>query len=182
MGILLKRNCLGGVADADVEACLARGDRQALITELTDDVERLARLLLEREAQCVRLDLLLDRLAYVLRRAEETVRRDQAVERLMRPLKVVVREVVLEPSLRVDEVREHGAPEKFIPQRLPEPLDLAERLRMLRPTTDVRDAVTCERLLEFGATAPHRVLPTVVGEHLGGLAVRRHAPFEGLHH
>lgn len=43
----------------------------------------------------------------------------------MRTLEVVVREVVLESALCVDEVREHGAAQKLIPQRFPEPLDLA---------------------------------------------------------
>jgi hypothetical protein len=60
----------------------------------------------------------------------------------MRTLEVVVREVVLEPALRIDEVRKHRAAEKLVPQRLPEALDLAECLRMLRSTTNVLDAVT----------------------------------------
>ncbi|HSG63544.1 MAG TPA: hypothetical protein VLD39_01020, partial [Gammaproteobacteria bacterium] len=155
---------MGGVADADIEAALARSDGQPLISELADDVERFARLLFEREAQRIRRDLLLDRLAHVRRGAEEAIRRHQSLEGLMRPLKIVVSEVVLEPSLRVDEVREDRAPEKLVPQRLPEALDLAERLRVLWPTANVGDAMSRQRLLEFGATAPHRVLPTVVGE------------------
>ena len=114
-----------GVADADIEPGLAGSDRQALIAELPDDVEGLSRLLFEREPQRVRSDLLLDRLAHVRRRAEEAVRGHESLERLVRPLKVVVREVVLEAALRVDEVREHGSAEKLVPQRLPEPLHFA---------------------------------------------------------
>lgn len=173
---------MGGVADADVEPRLARGDRQTLITELTDDVEGLARLLFEREPQRVLCDLLLDRLAHVRRGAEEAIGRHQTVERLMWTLKVVVREVVLEPALRVDEVREDRAAQKLVPQGLPEALDLTERLRMLRSTADVLDAVALEGLLEFGPPAPHRVLPAVVRQHFLRLTVRRDAALEGLHH
>jgi hypothetical protein len=109
MRVLLQRNGLRRVADADVEARFAGGDRQALIAELTDDVERLSWLLFEREAQCVRGNLFLDGFAHVRRGAKESVGGYQTVESLMRPLEVVVREVVFEPALRVDEVGEHGA-------------------------------------------------------------------------
>jgi hypothetical protein len=163
MCVLLQRDGLRRVTDADIEALLAGGDRQPLIAQLTDDVKRLARLLFEREAQRVRRDLFLDRLAHVRRGSKESIGRYEPVERLMRPLEVVVREVVLEPPLSVDEVREHRAAQKLLPQRLPETLDLAQRLRMLGPATDVLDAVALEHLLELGAPAPHHVLTTVVG-------------------
>ena len=178
----MERDGLGGVADADIEAALAGRDREPLVAELPDDVERLARLLLEREPQRVRRDLLLDRLPHVRRGTEEAVGGYEAIECLVRSLEVVVREVVLEPSLRVDEVREHGAAQELVPQRLPEPLHLAERLRMLRPAADVRDAVARERLLELRLPPPHRVLAAVVGQHLRRLSVRRDASLERLHH
>ena len=134
-----------------------------LIAELPDDVEGLARRLLEREPQRVRRDLALDLGAHVARRAKVPVRRDCAVERLMRSMEVVVLDEVLEPVLRVDVVREDRAAEKLVPQGLPEALDLAERLRVLRPAADVLDAQALERDLEFGLAPPHRVLPAVVG-------------------
>jgi len=173
---------LGGVANADVEPGLARCDRQPLIAELSDDVEGLARLLLEREPQRVLCDLRLDCLAHMGRGAKEAVRGYETFERLVRTLEVVVREVVLEPALSVDEVREDRAAEKLVPQRLPEALDLAERLRMLRSTPDVLDAVSLQRLLEDRTTTPHRVLPAIVGQHFLRLPVRRDAALERLHH
>ena len=128
------------VTDVDLQPLITGADREPLIAELPDDVEWLARRLLQRESQLVRRHGALDLHAHVRRRLEETIRRDEPVERLMRPLEVVVADEVLEPVLRIDDVREHGAAEKLVPQRLPEPLDLAERLRMLRPASDVLDA------------------------------------------
>lgn len=113
--------------------------------------------------------------------AKEAIGRHQTVQRLVRTLKIVVREVMLEPALCVDEVREHSAAEKLVPKRFPEPLDLAEGLRMLWSAADVLDPVSLKRLLELGTAAPHGVLPTVVRQHLLRLTVRCEPSFECLH-
>ena len=182
MRVLLQGNRLGLVAYVDLEAGRASGDRQPLLAELADDVERLARRLLEREPQLVGRHSALDLGPHVRGGLEVAVGGDEAVERLVRTLEVVVADEVLEPALCVDDVREHGAAEKLVPQGLPEALDLAERLRVLRPAADVVDTHPGEQLLELGLAAPHRVLPAVVGQHLGRLAVRRDAALERLHH
>jgi hypothetical protein len=166
----------------DLQARRAGGDRQPLIAELPHHVKRLTRRLFEREPQLVLRDRALDLGADMRRGLEEAICGDQAVERLVRPLEVVVADVVRESVLRVLHVREHRAAQKLVPQRLPEALDLAERLRMLRPTTDVLDAHARERFFELGLAAPHRVLTSVVGQHLGGLTVRGDTALEGLHH
>ena len=173
---------MGALADVDLEALSAGRDRQPLITELTDDVERFAQGLFEGQAQRVRGDRAFDLRADVRRRLEEAICRDQAIERLMRPLEVVVRQVVHESLLRVDGVREHRAAQELVPQRLPEPFHLAKRLRVLWPTADVQDAQSRQRLLELGPSSPHRVLPAVVRQHLLRLTVRRDAVLERLHH
>jgi hypothetical protein len=173
---------LGAIADVDLEALLAGCDRQALIAELTDDVKRLARRLLERQPQRVRGDRALDLGAHVRRGLEEAICRNVPVERLVWSLKVVVRQVVREALLRVDGVREDRATEKLVPECLPEALDLAERLRMLRSTADVVNAGADQQLFELGLAAPDRVLPAVVGQHLGRLPVRRQTVLERLHH
>jgi hypothetical protein len=49
IGVLLEGNRFGLVADVDLEPRRAGGDRQALVAELSDDVERLSRRLLQRE-------------------------------------------------------------------------------------------------------------------------------------
>lgn len=166
----------------NLQSLIARTDREPLVAELSDDVERLSRWLLQREPQLVLRDGALDLHAHMGCRFEEAVRGNESVECLMRPLKVVVADEVLESLLRIHDVREHGAAQELVPQRLPEPLDLAERLRMLRPAADVLDPHPLQPFLELGLASPHRVLPAVVGEHLGRLSVRCDAALERLHH
>jgi len=172
----------GFVADVHFEAALAGGDREPLITELTDDVKRLSRRLFEREPELVRRDRALDLGAHVSRCFEEAIGWHEAIECLMRTLEVVVADEMIEPVLRVLHVREDRAAEKLVPQRSPEALDLAKRLRMLRSAPDMLHAEPREELLEFSPPTPHRVLPAVVRQHFSGIAVGRNAPLEGLHH
>lgn len=166
----------------DLEPGRASGDRQALIAELPDDVERLARRLLQRDSQLILRNCALDFGAHVRRGFEEAIRRHEAVERLVRALEVVVADVVRKAVLRVLHVREDRTAQKLVPQRLPEALDLAERLRMLWAAADVLDAQALQRLFEFGLAAPHRVLPAVVGQHFSRIAVRGEASLKRLHH
>lgn len=153
-----------------------------LVAELADDVEGFARRLLEGQAQLVLGNGALDLRSHVRGHLEETVGRHESVECLVWTLEVVVADEVLDSPLRVDDVREHRASHKLVPQRLPETLHLAQRLRMLRSAPNVLNAEPLEVLHELRLAAPHRVLPTVVGQHLGRCPVRRHATLEGLHH
>jgi hypothetical protein len=182
MSVLLEWNRLGLVADVDLEATRTCGDRQPLIAELSDDVKRFTWWLFESEPELVGGDRALDLSAHVRRRLEKAIGRYESVERLVRPLEVVMTDEVIQTPLRIDDVREHGAAEKLVPERLPEALDLAERLRMLWPTADVLHAQTREQLFELRLAAPDRVLTTVVGQHLRRRSVRGDAALECLHH
>jgi hypothetical protein len=166
----------------DLEPRRPGGDRQVLIAELANDVEGLARRLLECEPQLVLLHRALDLCTHMRCCLEEAIRGHEPIERLMRPLQVVVADEVLEPPLRVDDVREHRPPQELVPQRLPESLDLPERLRMLRATTDVLHAEPREVLFELRLAAPHRVLTTVVRQYLARRAVSGDAALERFHH
>ena len=151
------------IAHPHVQRRAARADRERAIAQLTRQVKRLPQRLLLRQAQRVLLHLRLDARAHRTRRAEEPVGGGQTFQPLMRTLEVVVLDEQAHSALAVLEVGEHRPREQLLPQGLPEPLDLAERLRMLRPTADVMDAHPRELLFEFGLAAPHRVLPAVVG-------------------
>jgi hypothetical protein len=179
--VLLRHgNRLGCVAELDAKRAAGSRDAEVLIAEATDEIKRLLWWLLLRHEQRVRGHLRLDRGAHVGRCAKESVGRYKTIEALVRPLEVVVLHVEREPTLTIREVGEDGLAQKLLPQRLPEALDLAERLRMLRPALHVRDSVAAEQMLEVGCTAPGGVLPSLVGQHLLGVSVLRDAAFDRL--
>jgi hypothetical protein len=139
--LLADRNRLRGVADLNPQRTAGCGDAEVLITEPADEIERFVWGLLLCEPQGVRGDLRLDCCADVSGGAEEAICGYKSVDALMRSLKVVVLDVERYATLAVGEVCEDRLAQELAPEALPEPFDLAERLRMLRPTLDVRDAV-----------------------------------------
>lgn len=160
----------------------ARADRQVPIAEPAGEVERLAQRLLTRQAQSVRGDLRLDRRAHRRSSAEEAIRRRQPFERLVRALEVVVLHEQADAPLAVLEVSAHRAAQQLLPQRLPEPFDLAAGLRMVRPALHVRDALSTQLRLERRRAAPGGVLPTLVGQDLARRAVLGNTPRQRLQH
>jgi hypothetical protein len=151
-----------------------------LIAEATDQIEWLLRRLLLRHPQCVALHLRFDRRAHVRCRAKVSIRGHCTLDALMGTLEVVVLDEERESAQAVSEVREDRLAQKLLPQRLPEALDLAERLRMLRPTLAVRDAVATEQLLKLRLATPRRVLPTLIRQYFLRLAILRNAALDRL--
>jgi hypothetical protein len=181
--LLLQCNGLGLlVTDLHTQARAGSGDAQVAIAQATDDVEGLPGCLLERQTHRVGRHALLDRRSHVRRRLEETVRGHQPVDTLVRALEVVRVDVQPESTLAVGVVAEDRAREKLLPQRLPEALHLAQRLRVLRPALDVTDALTPQLLLEVRLAAPRRVLPPLVGQDLARRPPRRDGSLQRLHH
>jgi hypothetical protein len=164
-----------------VKAASLGGDGEIAIAEPAYEVEGFAGRLLAREPHGVVGDRFLDRRSHVRHCAEEAIGGNEAVERLMRSLEVVGLNEESEPAIAISVVGEHGAREELVPERFPEALDLAERLRMLRATLDVTNAVLAERALEVGLAAPGRVLATLVGQDLARLAPSGDASRESLH-
>lgn len=173
-------NGLGRVADLDPQLAAGRSDAEVLIAEPTDEIKRLLHRLLLREPERVRLDLGLDRRAHVSRGAKEAIRRHQTFDALVRSLEVVVLYEEADAPLAVGEVGEHCLAQKLFPQGLPEALDLAERLGVLRSALAVLDAVAPQELLKLGLPAPRRVLSTLVRQHFTRMSVFRDASFERL--
>jgi hypothetical protein len=170
------------VAQLDAQPAPLRCDAQLAVAEPAHQIEWLPRRLLEREPARVLRHRALDRRPHLRSRSEEAVRRHQAAERLVRPLEVVRMHVEREPARAVIEVGEDRPREKLLPQRLPEALDLAERLRMLRAALHVPDALPPELLLKLRLAAPGRVLSPLVRQNLTRHTERRDAPLESLHH
>jgi hypothetical protein len=97
------------VADADLKPTAFGGDGEVAVAEAADEIERLARRLLVREAHGVGLDVFLDGGADVRSGAEEAVRGHEAVQGLMWTLEVVGVDEELDAPVAVREVCEHGA-------------------------------------------------------------------------
>jgi hypothetical protein len=183
VGLLADANRFGlFFAHAHAHAALRRRDAELAVAELPDQIEGLVWWLFACEPQRVGLDGLLHRFAHLRRGPEESVRRHEPRQRLVRPVEVVVVDEEREPPLAIRVVGEHRAREKLVPQRLPEPLDLPERLRMLWPALHVPDPVASQQLLEGRLTAPCGVLPSLVGEHLVGRPVPRQRALDRLEH
>lgn len=170
------------IADLHAERAAGGCNAEVLVTEPTDQVKRLLRRLLLRHPQCVGLHLRFDRRAHVRCCAKVPIRRHRALDALMRSLEVVVLDEESESSQAVREIGEHRLAQKLLPQRLPETLDLAERLGMLRSTLAVRDAVATQELLKLRLATPRRVLPALIGQHLLRLAVLGNPTLERFDH
>lgn len=100
----------------------------------------------------------------------------------MRPVVVVVLHPVGDAFLGFLERLEPGPRQELVLQRLPEPLDLAQRLRMMRARPDVVDVVPRQLFLELRLAPPARVLPPVVRQQLPRHAILARRPPVGLHH
>lgn len=170
------------VVELHTQPSLRRRDRQLSIAETAHEVEGLSRRPLVRHAKRVVRDALLDRGTHLRCRAKETIRRHETLDALMRTVEVVGVDEEFDAPLTVGEVRKDRLGEKLVPECLPEALDLAERLRMLRTALDVPDALASQLLLEFSLAAPRRVLATLVGENLARRAVGSDAASQRLHH
>jgi hypothetical protein len=153
------------IAQTDSEPGPVGGDREVSIPEPSHQIEGLLGRLLLRASQRVAFDVLLDRRAHLRCCAEVPVGRYEPVQRLVRPLEVVPLDEEPEAPLAIGEVGEDGAAQEFIPQRLPETLDLPQGLRVLGAALDVPDPVLAQPLLEEGLSTPGRVLPPLIGQH-----------------
>ena len=135
-----------------------------------------------RHLQRVRSHVALDRLPHLRTRSKEAVRRHLPLQRLVRPLEVVGLDEELQPPQAIGKVCKDRPRQKLLPQRLPEALHLAQRLRVLRAALHVRYALPPQLPTKLALPSPHRVLPPLVGQDLPRRPVRRDAPPQRLHH
>jgi len=170
------------IPDSNAQGRGARANGQRPVSELAGQVERLHRRLFTRQAQRVLGHLCLDRRTHGGRGSEEPIGWRQSLQCLVRPMEVVVLDEQVHAPLTVLEVGEHRAREQLLPQRLPEPLDLAAGLRVMRPALHVLDAVTLQLRLELGRAAPRRVLSALIGQDLPRRSVLGNAARQRLEH
>ena len=157
-------------------------DDHGLLAHPPHHVERAARLPPQRQFQHVLLNAALDDLPQFLGDGKEPIGRTQPLQGLVRPLMVVVLHPQPHPlagRLEAVELRSH---QELLPDRLPEPFDLAQGHGMMRPALDVVDPILAQLRLETGRPAPTAVLAALIREHFFGHAVLRHRRAVHLQH
>ena len=115
------------------QLALQRLERHRLAVKTPDHVERPPGFAAQRRLQQVLLQTALHHLAQVVADLEETVRRAQPADPLVRTLVVVVFQPQPHPLLRLLEAVELRPAEELAVDVLPEPLDLPQRHRVVRP-------------------------------------------------
>ena len=155
-------------------------DHNRLLAHTADHIKRISGFSPQGKLQGVFLHTLLQRLFQGMGDFEEPVGRTQAADALMGPLVVVIFHPEVDPSGSILVAGELGPLQKLPEDRLPEPLDLAQRHGVVRAGFDVLDAVFLKLPLKARSAPPVGVLAPVVGEHLLGNAVFGHGTPVGL--
>jgi len=105
--------------------------RHGTVSDLPEEKHRSTRRFLQSQMQLVFSHLRLECLAQCVLRAKETVRRHQPIDALVRAKVVVVAEVVLHPLATLRQVLRSCAVPQLLTDRLPQPLALSQRLRVV---------------------------------------------------
>jgi hypothetical protein len=168
--------------DEHLHLALLGTNDHGLLAHPPHHVERAARLPSQRQFEHVLLNAALDDLAQFLGNGKEAIRWTQPLQGLVRPLVIVMLHPQPHPfagRLEAVELRPH---QELLPDRLPEPLDLAQGHGMMRPALDVVNPILAQLHFNAGGSAPTGVLAALIGEHLFGHAVLRHRSAVHLQH
>ena len=154
------------IVDREFEFAFFGPEDDGLPLHAADHVEGRFGLTAQRQLQQVFLDAGLDGFTQLGGDFEKTIRWTEAFNALVRPFVVVITDPKSDAFASRFEALELGAREELLPDGLPEPLDLAQRHRMVRPGLEVVRAVLLHLGLETGGAAPIDILPAIVREHL----------------
>ena len=157
--------------DLHLDLAFLRMQHDRLLAELSDHVKRTLRHTAQRQLLHVLGNAALDDRPQFRRDRKEPIRRTEVVEGLMRPPVVVVLDPRLHPLLRLLEAVELRTGEELRMDRLPESLDLAQGLRVMRAAAEVVDMVFLKLPFKPRLPAPVGVLPAIVCQHLAGQAI-----------
>jgi hypothetical protein len=119
--------------DAELEFAFFGPQHDGLSLHAPDHVEGRLGTAAQGHFERVFADALLDGLAQLVLDFEEAIRRAQAANALMGALVVVMLDPQADALAGLLEVVELGAAEEFAPDGVPEPLDLAQRHRVVGP-------------------------------------------------
>ena len=163
-----------GIAQFEFEFAFLGPEHNRLAVHAPDHVEGGAGLTAQRQLQEVVLDARFNGFAQLGLDFEETVRRAQPLDALMRPLVVVIFDPEFDPFPGLLEAVELGPREKLLPETFPEPFDLAQGHGMMRTALEVGHAILLELDFETAGPAPGGVLTPIVGQHLLGRLILAH--------
>jgi hypothetical protein len=121
------------VADTEFEFALLGSEHDGLAVHAPDHVKRRLRFAAQGQFQQVLLDAGLDGLAQLGLDLEEAIRRAQAFDALVGPLVVIMFDPELDAFPGGFKRIELGPHEEVLPDGGPEPFDLTQCHRMLRP-------------------------------------------------
>jgi hypothetical protein len=161
---------------------LLRPDHHRLTTHAAHHVKGIHGPTAKRELERIFLKPLFDRLPKLVGDLKEPIGRTQSPDALVRPLVVVVLNPQRGAFHRLFEAVKLRPLQELPQDRLPEPLNFAQRHRVVRPGADVFDPVFPQLLLKPGLAPPVGVLPAIVGQHLLGNPVLGHRPPVSLQH
>lgn len=140
------------------------------LTKFTKKIHGRSSLLAQGELKGILLAALFYGFFNVIGHTVKTVCRAEPVYPLVGPLVVVIADPVIEPLASIGKGGKSSFLQELCPDRLPEPLDLAQGHGVVGSRAYVADPLALQHLLEPGLATPGRELPAVVREDLPGRA------------
>jgi hypothetical protein len=157
--------------DQHLHLALFGPDDHGLLAHPAHHIEGTLRFASQGKFERVLLNAPFDDLPQFLGDRKEAVGGTQSLQRLVGPLVVVVLHPQTDPLPGRLETVKLGSHQKLFPDRLPEPLDLAERHGMMRPALDVMDPILAQLRLEARGASPTGILAPLIGEQFFGHAI-----------
>jgi hypothetical protein len=157
--------------DEHLHLALLGPDDHGLLAHPAHHIEGTLRFASQGQLECVLLHAPLNDLPQFLGNGKEAVGWTEALQRLVRPLVVVMLRPQPDPLPRRLETVELRSYQELFPDGFPESLDLAQRHGVMGPALDVMDPILAQLRLEARSSAPTRVLAPLIGEHLFGHAI-----------
>jgi hypothetical protein len=160
--------------DEHLHLALFGPDHHGLFAHPSHHIKGTLRFASQGQFERVFLNAPFDDLPQLLGDRKEAIGGAEALQRLVRPLVVVV--LHPEPDslpCRLETV-ELGSHQELLPDRLPEPFDLAQRHGMMRPALDVMNPILAQLRFKARGSPPTGILASLIGEQFFGHAILGH--------
>jgi hypothetical protein len=156
--------------DQHLHLALFGPDDHRLLAHPAHHIEGTLRFASQGQLERVLLNAPLNDLPQLLGNRKEAVGGTEALQRLVRPLVVVMLHPQPDPLPRRLKTVELRSYQELFPDGFPESLDLAQRHGVMGPALDVMDPILAQLRLEARSSPPTGILASLIGEHLFGHA------------